>query len=150
MWVGLRPVASMTSSSTPTSRSAVHDRNALGGQSFPSELVDDVEKPDLPAVDGDIDLEIQGPHLIRERRLQTLIPARSDAALLAHSTRSLQSLLTPESSGAFVVGDQPLTAAQRVCLPPAPPRMVTGNRVQALPQRPFDLGDRRRPALHRP
>lgn len=121
-----------------------------GGQGFPCELVDNVEEPDLSAVDGDIDLEIQGPHLIRERRLQPLIPPRPDAAFLTHSTRSLQSLLTPESLGAFMVGDQTFAAAQRVCLPPAPPRMTPGDRAQPPPQRPFGLGDRRRPTLHRP
>jgi hypothetical protein len=46
-----------------------------GRQGFPGELVDHVEKPDLPALGGDVALIVQRPHLIRPGDPLTLIRA---------------------------------------------------------------------------
>ncbi|WP_218019661.1 hypothetical protein, partial [Nocardia flavorosea] len=60
----------------------------------------------MPAVDGHVDLEIQRPHLIRPRRTQPLMPADADPALLPNPDGPFQSVLTPQSAGAFPVDHQ--------------------------------------------
>lgn len=79
---------------------------SLDGEGFPGELVDDVGEPHLPAVDGEVELEIQRPHLIRSRRPQPLMAARADPALLTHPDGAFQPFLAPEPLRTFSIDHQ--------------------------------------------
>src|SRR5262249_46642596 len=92
-------------------------------QRFARVLVDDVEKPDLPAVDGDVDLEVQRPHLIRPFGAHPLVAGWAAALLLTHPHRSSEPELDPQPSGALAVDDRALSGGEGVRLAPAPPRM---------------------------
>jgi hypothetical protein len=93
---------------------------ASGGQGFPGVLVDDVEEADLPAVDGDIDLEVQRPHLIRSLSAYPLMPGRATPLVLPHPGRALQPQLDPQSSGAFAVDHEPFPDGDSVRFTPSP------------------------------
>lgn len=114
-----------------------------GSQRLPRELVDNVQKPDLSAINGDVDLEVQRPHLIRPARAHPLMPPRADAPLLDHPRGAFQTFGDPQPAGALAVGHQPLPGRHRVRLTPPPPWMGGRNLPQPGPQQ--LLGIRRRP-----
>ena len=66
-----------------------------GGQRFAGVLVDDVQKPYLAAVDGEVGLKVQRPHVIRVRSPHPLIPALTEPTFLAGPRWPLQSFFPP-------------------------------------------------------
>src|SRR5690606_3849389 len=105
-----------------------------GGQRLTGELINDVQEPDLPAVDGDVDLEVQRPHLIRPVRTHPLMPAGTDTLLLDHPHRAFQPFGDPQPAGAFTVDHQPLPGGDRMGFTPSPPRMGRRDLPQPGPQ----------------
>jgi hypothetical protein len=74
-----------------------------GGQCLPSELVDHLAKPDLAALGGDVNLEVQRPHLIRTSGGQPITPPRPDPLLFADAGRPAQALLSPVPANPLAV-----------------------------------------------
>lgn len=60
-------------------------------------FVDDIEKPDLAALDGHVDLNVQRPQVIQTFGTHPLVASRPAAALLAHASRTFEPRLDPQS-----------------------------------------------------
>src|SRR5690606_962344 len=73
-----------------------------GGQGFAGELVDDIQQPHLPAVDGDVDLEVQRPHLIDTLGTHPLVASWAAPLRLGHPGRTLGCFLNPLYAGGRV------------------------------------------------
>ncbi|GAB1693496.1 hypothetical protein KRM28CT15_52990 [Krasilnikovia sp. M28-CT-15] len=93
---------------------------------FAGVLVNDVQEADLPAVGSDIDLEVEGPHLVRDLGPHPLMPRRATPPFPTDPGRTLEPQLDPQQAGALPVEDQPFPGGDRMRLTPPPPRILRG------------------------
>src|SRR5829696_9154810 len=125
-----------------TTSSAVQVRPDAHGQRFAGELVDDVAQLQPSAVGGLVELEVDGPHVVRVLGAQQL-PTTGRPSPLALTRRwSAQSFFPPQTPRALLVDGVPLSSQQHVRGLPAPPRMPTSDRPQPATQLGFRIGDR--------
>jgi len=115
-----------------------------GGQGFTGVFVDDVQEPHLAAVDAEVGLKVQRPHVIRTLSSHPLITPLAEPALLTSPRRPLQSFVPPEPVGAFTVGDESIVSGDGVGFAPPPPRMLRGDLAQPGAEHPLDLDHRGR------
>jgi hypothetical protein len=96
------------------------------GERFTGELIDDVQDLDDPAADGDVELVVECPHVIRMLRPQPVRWRRRGAKTLALAApgRHSQALLPPQPLHLLAIHDMAFPAQHRVGPPVAPPRMA--------------------------
>jgi hypothetical protein len=113
------------------------------GERLPGELIHDVAQLQPPAVRGLVELEVDGPHVVRSLGSQQRPTAGRPCSLALAGRRPAQPLVPPQAPGALAVDGVSLPTQDRVRRLPAPPGMPAGD----LPQPPTHLLllDRSRP-----
>ncbi len=101
------------------------------GQSLPGVLVDDVQQLQPPAIGGLVELEVQGPHLVRALRPQQLAATGWAGPLAPARGRPAQALLPPQALRALAVDGPALPAKDGVGGLPAPAGVRPGDGSQS-------------------
>jgi hypothetical protein len=106
------------------------------GQGLPAELVDDVEDLDHPAGGGDVELVVEGPHVVGTEGLEAIGRCGRFAHPPALPTlgRHPQTLLTPQTLDLLAIQAVALTDEHGVGPAVAPSRMGLGEGPQQPPQ----------------
>jgi hypothetical protein len=108
------------------------------GEGFAGELVNDVQDLDDPSGGGDVELVVQGPHVIRILGSEPPGGCRrvTEALTFAASGRDPQPLFSPQTLDLFAVHDVAFAAQHGVRPPVAPTGMTLGEAAQPRPQLP--------------
>src|SRR5918995_7220395 len=106
----------------------------VGGEGFAGELIDDVAQLQPPSVGGLVELEVDGPHVVRPLGSQQRPATRRPDPLALARRRPPQALVPPQAPRALAVDGVTFPAQDRVRRLPAPPRMLTGDLPQPATQ----------------
>ncbi len=111
-------------------------------QGLPGVLVDDVEQLQPPVISGLVELEVEGPDVVRAIGPEQLCATLGPAALALAGSGPLEALRPPQALCALAIDAPALPAQDRMGGLPAPARVLSGDHPQAPAQLLFLVGDR--------